>query len=71
MIHLVLFHQAPQPQPSMKIGLSIQSIPPPKAVYILYLSQIHFDENLATHGSLFCLRDMKLLTERVQSIPYS
>ena len=37
MIHLVLFHQAPQP--SMKIGLSIQSIPPPKAVYI-YLSYI-------------------------------
>ena len=66
MIHLVLFHQAPQP--SMKIGLSIQSIPPQSS---LHLSQIHFDENLATHGSLFCLRDMKLLTERVQSIPYS
>ena len=41
MIHLVLFHQAPQPQPSMKIGLSIKSIPPPppKAVYI-YLRYI-------------------------------
>ena len=39
MIHLVLFHQARQPQPSMKIGLSIQSIPPTKAVYI-YLRYI-------------------------------
>ena len=42
--------------------VSVFKASPPQSS--LHLSQLHFDENLGTHGCLLCLRDMKLLMER-------